>query len=110
MTENIICEVSQHKGWTIFSLGGSLDKMNAGEVGDRLNESLQQSSQLAVEISALEYISSAGIRILLRAGKQCKAAGKAYAICGATGFVKEVIEDANLDVLVEMYPDVGALP
>ncbi len=73
MTENIICEVSQHKGWTVFSLGGSLDKMNAGEVGDRLNESLQQSSQLAVELSSLEYISSAGIRILLRAGKQCKA-------------------------------------
>ncbi|SEH22964.1 MULTISPECIES: STAS domain-containing protein [unclassified Selenomonas] len=110
MAENIICEVSEYKGWTLFSLGGCLDKTNAGEAGDRLNELVQQSSKLAVEMSGLEYISSAGIRILLRAGRQCKAEGKAYAICGAAGFVKEVIEDANLDVLVAMYPSEESLP
>ena len=103
-------EISQQGEWTVFGLEGQLDRTTAEETGARLNEALKGSSQLAVELSGLEYLSSAGIRIIIRLAKQAKAEGKPFCICGAAGFVKEVVEDANLDVLVDMYSGTEALP
>ena len=103
-------DISQQGAWTVFGLEGQLDRTTAGEVGEKLSETLKDSSKLAVECSGLDYISSAGIRIIIRLAKQAKAEGKAFCICGAAGFVKEVVEDANLDLLVDMYPSAEALP
>ena len=103
-------DISQQGAWTVFGLEGQLDRTTAEETGSRLSEVWKTSSQLAVELSGLEYISSAGIRIIIRLAKQAKAEGKAFCICGAAGFVKEVVEDANLDLLVDMCPSAEALP
>jgi len=102
-------DIKQQGAWTVFGLEGQLDRTTAGEVGEKLSETLKDSSKLVVECSGLDYISSAGIRIFLRLAKQAKAEGKGFCICGAAGFVKEVLEDANLDVLVEMYPSAESL-
>ena len=102
--------ISQQGTWTVFGLEGQLDRTTAEETGERLNEALKGSSSLAVELSGLEYLSSAGIRIIVRLAKQAKAEGKAFCICGVAGFVKEVVEDANLDLLVDMCPSAEALP
>ena len=103
-------DISQQGEWTVFGLEGQLDRTTAEETGGSLKEALKGSSRLAVDLSGLEYLSSAGIRIIIRLAKQAKAEGKAFCICGAAGFVKEVVEDANLDLLVDMYPSAEALP
>ena len=42
--------------------------------------------------------------------KGARAAGKEFSICGATGFVREVLENSNMDVLVDMYGSSQQLP
>ena len=49
----------------------------------------------SIDIKGLSYLSSMGIRILLRAAKKAKADRKIFAICRAEGFVKEVIEESE---------------
>lgn len=108
--ENIQCETREQGSWKIFALSGRLDRINADDTGKQGDELLAAQDKLAIDLSGLEYISSAGLRILLRLAKGAKAAGKNFAICGATGFVLEVLEDSNMDMLVDMYDDASQLP
>ena len=56
---------------TIITLSGRIDSMNAVQAEETL---LQQSAgldRLVLDAAALEFISSAGLRMLLRLRKQC---------------------------------------
>ena len=108
--DNLQCATREQGSWKIFVLSGRLDRINADETGKQGDELLAAQDRLAVDLSGLEYISSAGLRILLRLAKGAKAAGKSFVLCGATGFVQEVLEDSNMDVLVDMYADASQLP
>ena len=78
----------------IMKLCGRIDTDNSENVKQKLLTGLEGKDPSCVILDAdeLTYISSAGLRILLRLAKKAKADGKAYSICGATGFVKEVLE------------------
>lgn len=108
--ENIQWEIHDEKNWIVFVIGGRLDRLNAEETGRQGDELLAAHDKLALDLSGLEYISSAGLRILLRLAKGAQAQGKSFVLCGAVGFVREVLEDSNMDVLVDMYGSVDQLP
>ena len=108
-TEGIQYDTCQQEGWNIFVLRGSLDRGTAEETNSRGVELLATSAKLAVDLSGLIYISSAGIRVFLRLAKKARAEGKSFALCGATGFVSEVLKDANLDLLVDMCDSISQL-
>jgi anti-sigma B factor antagonist len=52
------------------ALSGRLDTMTAPELETTLKESLNGVSELILDFDKLEYISSAGLRVLLSAQKQ----------------------------------------
>ena len=52
-----------------IALEGRLDTMTAPELEAELNKSLPQATSLTLDFSKLEYISSAGLRVLLSAHK-----------------------------------------
>ena len=108
--ENIAWEIHDEKSWVVFAISGRLDRLNAEGTGRQADELLAGHEKLALDLSKLEYISSAGLRILLRLAKGAKAHGKGFVLCGAAGFVREVLEDSNMDVLVDMYGSVEQLP
>ena len=56
-------------GKAAFSLEGRLDTTTAPELEKALKEVLDGTSALTLEFSSLEYISSAGLRVLLSAQK-----------------------------------------
>ena len=52
-----------------IALEGRLDTMTAPELEAELKESLNDADTLAFDLAKLEYISSAGLRVLLAAHK-----------------------------------------
>ncbi len=52
-----------------IALEGRLDTMTAPELEAELNKSLSSAESLTLDFSKLEYISSAGLRVLLAAHK-----------------------------------------
>ena len=56
-------------GKAIFALTGRLDTTTAPDLEKALKESLGGVSELALDFAGLEYISSAGLRVLLSAQK-----------------------------------------
>lgn len=53
-----------------IALGGRLDTMTAPELEAELNQSLGDTEDLTFDFTELEYISSAGLRVLLSAQKR----------------------------------------
>ena len=52
-----------------IALEGRLDTMTAPELEAEMNQSLKNAESLTLDFSKLEYISSAGLRVLLSAHK-----------------------------------------
>ena len=63
-------------GKALFTLEGRLDTTTAPELEKELREALGGLSDLTLDFSALEYISSAGLRVLLSAQKLMNRQGK----------------------------------
>ena len=59
-----------------FALAGRLDTVTAPELETALKESLDGVSKLTLDFAELEYISSAGLRVLLAAQKTMSKQGE----------------------------------
>ena len=73
------------------ALTGRLDTTTAPELEKELKASLDGVTALIIDMTALDYISSAGLRVLLTAFKTMRNKGK-MKITNANELVKEVFE------------------
>ena len=75
----------------VIALEGRLDTMTAPELEAELGKSLDGAESLVLDFSKLEYISSAGLRVLLSAHKTMSAKG-GMKITNVNEIVQEVFE------------------
>lgn len=75
----------------VIALEGRLDTMTAPELEAELGKSLDGAESLVLDFSKLEYISSAGLRVLLSAHKTMSARG-GMKITHVNEIVREVFE------------------
>ena len=108
--ETIAFQTSEKNGWTLWAVRGRLDRMTAQEAGEKADQVFAAEQKFAVDMSGLEYLSSAGIRILLRLTKQASAEGKEFALVGATGMVKVVLAESRMDMFANIYASADELP
>ena len=108
--EMIVFQTSKKNGWTLWAVRGRLDRMTAQEAGEKADQVFSAAQKFAVDMSGLEYLSSAGIRILLRLTKQASAEGKEFALVGATGMVKVVLAESRMDMFANIYASADELP
>ena len=59
--------------------------------------------QVLANLALLEFVSSAGLRVILRVGKHMRGYGGALKVSGAQGMVKEVLEISGFDSLLDLY-------
>ena len=84
-----------------IALEGRLDTMTAPDLEKELKESLADVKDLTIDMSKLEYISSAGLRTLLMAKKTLHNKGNVV-IVNANDIVKEVFEVTGFDSLLDI--------
>lgn len=82
---------SEENGKVRLSLSGRLDTTTAPQLDEALR-ALEASSDIALDFTDLEYLSSAGLRVLLSAQKRTTASGGALRICNANESTLEVFE------------------
>ncbi len=81
---------------------GRLDTNTSPELEDEMN--LEGVSKLVFDFSGLEYISSAGLRILIAAQKAMSANGGSLEIVGPNEAVRSVFEITGLDSVLVVDP------
>ena len=75
----------------VVALEGRLDTTTAPQLEEELKNSLDGVTELVLDLGALEYISSAGLRVLLSAYKTIRGQGS-MKITNANELVQEVFE------------------
>jgi anti-anti-sigma factor len=89
---------------TVVSIDGHLDTNTAPEAQAHL-DSLQDdgAQKILIDFSDLDYISSAGLRVLLATAKRLGGAGGALRICGLNETVGEVFEISGFSVILDVF-------
>jgi anti-anti-sigma factor len=99
----------EQDGRTVITVSGRLDSANAAEFDRRSQEVIGGGAhRLVLDLSGLEYVSSAGLRSVLTAAKQAQAAGGGLAIAGLRGVTKEVFSISGFDSILPTFADVDA--
>ena len=68
-------EIKKMVGAATIELSGRLDTSTAPVLDKTINESIPESADLVLDLNGLEYISSAGLRVLLAAQKRMRKCG-----------------------------------
>jgi anti-anti-sigma factor len=80
-------------GITILEVKGRIDSTTAPALGQKLNDSLAtRERRLVLDLRQLEYISSAGFRVLLLAARRAEDAGSRFVLCSITGKVRQLFD------------------
>ena len=96
--------------------GGRFGPSPVGSNGDGTGHGAQADAvfattkKLAVDMSGLDYLSSAGIRVLLHLTKTAKAEGKEFALVAPAGMIKVVLAESRMDMFVSIYASADELP
>jgi anti-anti-sigma factor len=89
---------------------GRLDHASAEAFSAALAEPVERCAagrdHIVLDFSALEYISSAGLRVLMVARKQSRARGGRLVIAGLQPIVREIFEISRFDAVFEIFPSV----
>lgn len=94
----------------VVSLTGSIDHTNSDDFVEQLGEiagGISRGGGMVIDLSALSFISSAGLRALLLAEAQVKEAGGRMIVCGLAGTVQEVFRISMFDSLLTVAAGPG---
>ena len=93
-------EIQKNPAETILRLTGRLDTITAPSLDKTINEDISDTKNLVFDLKDLEYISSAGLRVLLGAQKKMQKIGsmKVINVCEE---IMEIFEMTGfVDILV----------
>ncbi len=90
---------------TTLALTGRLDAATSGPAQDEILRVIEAgASKLIIDLANLDYVSSAGLRIFITAGKKVKAASGKLVFCNLQDYTKELFEIAGFNSLFTIYP------
>ena len=93
-------EIKKNNQETIIEIVGRLDTITAPALDKTINEDIGDTKNLVLDIKGIEYISSAGLRVLLAAQKKMQKIGS-MKVTGVREEVMEVFEMTGFaDILV----------
>ena len=87
----------------IVAINGSLDSTTSPEAQKSLDAVVAGAKKVALDFSQLDYISSAGLRILLGAAKQLRAKGGTLGMFGLNQSVREVFEISGFSSILSVH-------
>ncbi|HUS84236.1 MAG: STAS domain-containing protein [Anaerolineales bacterium] len=98
--------VKGYKRVTVMTVTGRVDSVTYGEFESSLQAEMEQGRvNVALDLSGVEFMSSAGLRVLVNARKTVKNAGGRIVIAQPSPQVTETLEIAGLEILFEQFPD-----
>jgi anti-anti-sigma factor len=89
----------------VVDMVGRLDSTSAGYGNDEMVKLVQSDQkQILVNLEKLDFITSAGLRVLLLAAKLLQTAGGQLKLCTPNDSVKNILETSGFNSLLSLYP------
>lgn len=94
----------------VASVAGRVDHANAEPFKAALSPMLETCAEgkdkLLLDLSQLDYISSAGLRVLMLAARQAKAQGGTVVVAGLGTVVREIFEISRFNLVFRVFESV----
>lgn len=87
---------------------GRIDNDSSAAFQSRLLEALTASKDILIDLEQVEYVSSAGLRALMVASKQVKAAQGRIGVAALQPVVREIFAISRFAFVVPVFEDVSA--
>ena len=92
----------------VVDMQGKLDTTTSGYAYDEMVRIANSGSRkILVNLSGVEYVSSAGLRALLTAAKLVKTSGGQFKFCEPTDSVKQALDISGFHSLLSVYSTEG---
>jgi anti-anti-sigma factor len=92
----------------VVAPAGRVDQSNVEsfqrDLAPHLQKCAEGQDQLILDLSKLEYISSAGLRVLMLAARQSKAQKGILLLTGLTPLVQEILEISKFTTVLSIMP------
>lgn len=96
---------TEHLNMRVLRPAGRIDSATAPEFEKDLLERIQSGqTNLVVDFSDVEYISSAGLRVLLIGAKRVKPLGGRLVLCCMRETIREVFEISGFLTILPLFP------
>jgi anti-sigma B factor antagonist len=93
--------------WLVVGVKGRADADAADRLETALRSAVDQHSKVAADLSALDYISSAGLRAVLQAARAARLREVEFAVCALSDPVRKVFNMSGMHHVLRIY---GELP
>lgn len=85
-------QASRQAGWRVVAFEGELDLAEAGVAAEALEEALSASERgIVADLSALSFLGSTGVRVLLEARARAADAGRGFRLVQGRGPARRLI-------------------
>lgn len=99
-------QTTEYKRVTVVDASGRIDSTTAAEFDDEIMGLIESGHKnLLLDMSEVEFLSSAGLRTLVSARKALQKSGGAIKLARPSERVVDTLGIAGLDVLFDLIPD-----
>ena len=85
---------------------GRLDARSAQDFGEQLLGRIDGGeTAIVLDLSRIDFLGSAGLRIVLSAAKRLRDVDGQFAVCGLREHVRELFRVGGFDAIIDIYSD-----
>jgi len=106
--ETVDIHSEQHPQALVISLVGSFDALTADTASQAIRLQIEEGqTQIVLDLSQVDFMSSAGVRVLLEALKALRRVGGDLRLAAAQSNVERTLEISGLVRVLKTYPSVA---
>lgn len=104
--EDLHISVSERETTGLVSVNGKIDMLTANQISATLDEASRKTPRLVLDLAGVDFMSSAGLRIILATLKQSRANGGDLRLAAPRLAVEKILKLAGFSSIVKIYPSV----
>lgn len=102
----------QHKGALVVIPGGAINHENADDLHEHLipavRQAADQGDRLIIDFAAVDYMSSVGLRAIMRAAKEAQSLTVSIAVANLNETMADIFKISRFDKLFPVHDSVEA--
>jgi anti-sigma B factor antagonist len=91
--------------WRVLTATGRADIQALDQLDKAIVAAVESSSKVALDLSGVEYMSSAGLRALISGARAAQTRGATFVVCSPVPAVRKVFEISGLASLLKIQED-----
>ncbi|MBM5806647.1 MAG: STAS domain-containing protein [Cyanobacteria bacterium M_surface_10_m2_179] len=102
--------LQQFKDWQVIKVTGQVDSKTVGDLRDFIDTQLQQGHPVALELTEVPFMSSAGLRTLLTLQRKTKDMGVDLALIGVAEEIADTMKVTGFYQFFTIYDSLELIP